>query len=284
MLTYCSRGLGARVGMLTLTRGEGGQNVMTGDFNDALGLVRTRELLAADRVMGVDQMFGTEVDFGFSKTKEEAFAQWGHQRVLYDAVRAVRLYRPMVITAVFVGAPSDGHGQHQVSGEMAQEVFKAAADPKVFPEMGLPVWAPKAVFGRVPFAQVDGRGMFDYATGKWVPVRFENYVTGKVSTAAPKADVVVPEGDTDPMLGGMSYVQWARRGLALQRTQIGAGVRVPAAGQMDVGYTRYGSRVSGMARLRGRAFLVGWMCRSMGMSDLAPFGNAGTNGMACAGP
>ncbi len=270
MLTYCSRGLGARVGMLTLTRGEGGQNVMTGDFNDALGLVRTRELLAADRVMGVDQMFGTEVDFGFSKTKEEAFAQWGHQRVLYDAVRAVRLYRPMVITAVFVGAPSDGHGQHQVSGEMAQEVFKAAADPKVFPEMGLPVWAPKAVFGRVPFAQVDGRGMFDYATGKWVPVRFENYVTGKVSTAAPKADLVVPEGDTDPMLGGMSYVQWARRGLALQRTQIGAGVRVPPAGQMDVGYTRYGSRVSGTGTAAGTGFFGGMDVSLMGIVDLAP--------------
>ena len=131
MLTYESRGMGARVGMLTLTRGEGGQNVVTGDFNDALGLVRTRELLAADRVMGVDQMFGTEVDFGFSKTKEEAFQQWGHERVLYDAVRAVRLYRPLVITAVFLGAASDGHGQHQVSGEIAQEVFRAAADRHV---------------------------------------------------------------------------------------------------------------------------------------------------------
>ncbi len=130
MLAYESRGQGARVGMLTLTRGEGGQNVMTGDFDDALGLVRTRELLAADRYMGVDQMFGTEVDFGFSKTKEEAFAQWGHERVLYDAVRAVRLYRPLVVTAVFLGAPSDGHGQHQVSGEIAQEVFRGGGGPE----------------------------------------------------------------------------------------------------------------------------------------------------------
>jgi hypothetical protein len=69
MLTYESRGQGARVAMLTLTRGEGGQNLMSGDFDDALGLVRTQELLAAGRYMGVDQMFGTEVDFGFSKTK-----------------------------------------------------------------------------------------------------------------------------------------------------------------------------------------------------------------------
>jgi LmbE family N-acetylglucosaminyl deacetylase len=133
MLTYESRGIGARVAMLTLTRGEGGQNLMSGDFDDALGLVRTQELLAADRYMGVDQMFGTEADFGFSKTKEESFAKWTHERVLYDAVRAVRLYRPLVVTSVFVGGPTDGHGQHQVSGEMAQEMFEAAGDPKVFP-------------------------------------------------------------------------------------------------------------------------------------------------------
>src|ERR1700748_27650 len=124
MLTYEARGQGVRAAMLTLTRGEGGENLMSGDFDDALGLVRTQELLAADRYLGVDQMFGTEVDFGFSKTKEEAFAKWTHERVLYDAVRAVRLFRPLVITSVFEGGPTDGHGQHQVSGGVAQEAFK----------------------------------------------------------------------------------------------------------------------------------------------------------------
>src|SRR5271154_4254763 len=113
MLTFESRGQGVHAATLTLTRGEGGQNLMSGDFDDALGLVRTQELLAADRYMGVDQMFGTEVDFGFSKTKEEALAKWTHERVLYDAVRAVRLYRPLVVTSVFAGGPTDGHGQHQ---------------------------------------------------------------------------------------------------------------------------------------------------------------------------
>ena len=243
MLTYASRGLGARVGMLTLTRGEGGQNLMSADFNDALGLVRTRELLAADRFFAVDQVFGTEVDFGFSKTIDESFAQWTHERVLYDAVRAVRLYRPLVLTSVFVGAPTDGHGHHQVSGEITQEVFTAAADPKVFPEMGLPPWAPAKVYARVPFAQIDQRGMFDYATSKWVPTRFKNYVTGKVSTTAPKADVTIPEGEFSPALG-KTYVQFAREGLALQRSQIGAAVRLAPAGAFDVGYTRYGSRVA----------------------------------------
>ena len=160
MLTYYSRGLGARVAVLTLTRGEGGQNAMTGDFEDALGLLRTQELLSADRYMGVDQFFGTEVDFGFSKTKSEAFAKWGHDRVLYDAVRAVRIYRPLVIAAVFSGAVTDGHGQHQVSGQIAQEVFKAAGDPSIFPELtreGILPWQPLKVYARVPFSRVTAR-------------------------------------------------------------------------------------------------------------------------------
>ena len=155
MLTYLSRGKGARVATLTLNRGEGGQNLMSGDFDDALGLIRTQELLAADRYMAVDQFFGTEVDFGFSKTKEEAFSKWTHDRVLYDTVRAIRLYRPLVIASVFIGEPSDGHGQHQVAGQIAQEAFNAAGDPNVFPDQiaaGLEPWQPLKVYARPPSA------------------------------------------------------------------------------------------------------------------------------------
>ncbi len=248
MLTYLSRGQGARVAMLTLTRGEGGQNLMSADFEDALGLIRTQELLAADRYMGVDQFFGTEVDFGFSKTKEESFAKWTHERVLYDAVRAVRLYRPLVIASVFLGAPTDGHGHHQVSGEIAQEVFNAAGDPTVFPDQiaeGLPPWQPLKVYARVPFARIDAQGMYDSATGQYASPRFENYVTGKVTDTVPKANVVVPEGTPDPLLGGLTYVQFARQGLALQKTQIGRGVRMAPAGRADVSYHRFGSHVVG---------------------------------------
>ncbi len=91
LMTYLSRGLGARVTLLTLTRGEGGQNAMSAESYDALGLIRTNELLKADEYYGATQeLWGTEADFGFSKTQEEAFAKWGHERVLYDAVLAVR--------------------------------------------------------------------------------------------------------------------------------------------------------------------------------------------------
>jgi LmbE family N-acetylglucosaminyl deacetylase len=253
LLTYESRGQGARVAMLTLTRGEGGQNLMSADFNDALGLIRTQELLAEDRYTGTDQFFGTEVDFGFSKTKEESFQKWTHDRVLYDAVRAVRLYRPLVLASVFIGGVTDGHGHHQVSGEICQEVFLAAADPKVFPEMGLPPWAPLKVYARVPFARITDQGMFDYATGKFSPPRFTNYVTGQITTTEPAATVTIHEGDKPsiPAFNGMSYVQWARQGLALQKTQIGPNVRIPPAGAFDVGYTLMGSRTSCIATKAG---------------------------------
>ena len=261
LLTYTSRGQGARVATLTLTRGEGGQNLMSADFDDALGLIRTQELLAADRYFGVDQFFGTEVDFGFSKTREETFGKWTHERVLYDAVRAVRFYRPLVLASVFVGGVTDGHGHHQVAGEISQEVFTAAADPKVFPDMireGLLPWAPLKVYARVPFSRVTSQGMYDYATGRYAPPRFHNYVTGRDITHEPAPTVLIHEGEpatvaAQPALGmeGLSYVQFARRGLALQKTQIGAGVRLAPAGPYDVGYTLMASRTHCTSRNLG---------------------------------
>src|SRR5213075_2279312 len=134
MLTYESRGLGSRVSLLTLNRGEGGANVMSPDYFDALGLVRTEELLAADQYYGTQQFWTRVIDYGFSKTKDECLGNWGHDRVLADVVRAVRMTRPLVITSVFVGGRTDGHGNHQVAGQMAQEAFKAAGDPAIFPE------------------------------------------------------------------------------------------------------------------------------------------------------
>ncbi len=229
LLTYLSRGLGVRCTLLTLTRGEGGQNAMSADTYDALGLIRTNDLLKAGQYYGAKQLWGTEIDFGFSKTQEEAFARWGHDRVLYDAVLAVRRERPQVIVSTFVGGITDGHGHHQVSGEIAQEAFKAAADPTVFPEqlkpvseggLGLTVWQPLAVYGMVPFAPVTDKGMFDYATGKWAPARFKNYVTGEVTTGVPSTDVSISVGTRDPVLG-RSYVQIAREGWGMQKSQNG---------------------------------------------------------------
>ena len=249
MLTYYSRGLGARVADLSLNRGEGGQNAMTADFEDALGLLRTQELLAADRYFDADQFFGTEVDFGFSKTKEEAFAKWTHERVLYDVVRAIRIYRPLVIASVWIGGVTDGHGQHQASGQITQEAFLAAGDPKVFPELtaeGILPWQPLKVYARVPMQSITDKGLYDYATNQYTPAKFTNYVTGEVTTTTPSADVIIHEGTTDPLLhdkdgSPRSYVQFARIGLGLQKSQIGNNMRIPPAGAYDTAYHLYGS-------------------------------------------
>ena len=223
LLTYLTRGLGVRATLLTFTRGEGGQNAMSAETYDALGLIRTNELLKADRYYGARQLWGTEVDFGFSKTQEESFQKWGHDRVLYDAVLAIRMVRPQVIVSTFVGGVTDGHGQHQVAGEIAQEALKAATDPNVFPEQlkdGLQPWQPLAVYSRTPFAPITNGQMFDYATGKWAPARFHNYLTGEWIEGALPADVTLPVGAWDPVLG-RTYVQIAREGWGEQKSQYG---------------------------------------------------------------
>ena len=239
-----SRGLGARASLMTLNRGEGGQNVMSTDMYDALGLIRTEELLVADRYMGVDQYFSRVIDYGFSKTREEALEKWGHDRVLSDSVRVLRMVRPLVVTSVFVGAPTDGHGNHQVAGQMAQEAFVAAGDPAKFPEQireGLRPWSPLKVYARVPFFQVTAEGMYDYAIDKFVPVRFFDYVNQKWSDKGPSATLEIPEGVPAPA-SGLTYLQIAREGLGFQKTQNGGGT-LPAPVVYNSAYHRYGSRV-----------------------------------------
>ncbi len=245
MLAYETRGKGARAALMTLNRGEGGQNVMSMDLYDALGLVRTQELLIADRYMGVDQYFSRVIDYGFSKTREEALEKWEHDRVLSDAVRVVRMVRPLVITSVFVGAASDGHGNHQVAGQMAQEAFVAAGDPNKFPEQireGLRPWSPLKVYARAANPQITAEGMFDYATDKYVPVKFFDYVNQKWSNEKPSVTVEIPEGGVAPA-AGLTFLQIAREGLGYQKTQNGGGT-LPQPSPFDSPYHRYGSRVT----------------------------------------
>jgi LmbE family N-acetylglucosaminyl deacetylase len=150
MLALESRGQGASVLLLTLNRGEGGQNKTGSELFDSLGVLRTLELLAADDYYGVEQRFTRVVDFGFSKTPDETFNQWrGHDIALGDMVRVIRTYRPDVLVARFQGNPRDGHGHHQASGILTKEAFKAAADAARFPEQlkeGLQPWQARKLY------------------------------------------------------------------------------------------------------------------------------------------
>ena len=270
MVTYESRGQGVRASQLTLTRGEGGQNAISADSYDELGVIRTNELLRADQFYGVHQYWGTEADFGFSKTQEEAFSKWGHDRVLYDAVLAIRRERPLVLVATFVGAVTDGHGQHQVSGEIEQEAYVAAGDPEVFPDqftLGVRPWSPRGVYSRMPFAPVTGKGMFDYATGKWAPVRFENYVTKEITTTQLTADVQIPSGQYDALLG-RGYGQIAREGWGEQKSQNGGG-NPTLSGGSESEYHRWASSAEG---LKGQqtSFFAGIDTSLAGLASLVP--------------
>jgi LmbE family N-acetylglucosaminyl deacetylase len=245
MLTYESRGRGVDTTLLTLNRGEGGQNVITGDYWDQLGTLRTQELLASGNYYGIHQYWTRVADFGFSKTIEEALKTWGEDRVLYDVVRAIRIQRPLVVTSVFAGNVSDGHGHHQTAGYSAQKAYVMAGDPKVFPDQikaGLLPWSPLKVYARVPFARVTDKGIYDYATGHWEPVRFRNYVDGTWIEGVPTTNLEIPSGTYDPVLGS-SYMQLSREGLNEQKTQNG-GIAIPLPRQTSSPYHLYASRVT----------------------------------------
>jgi LmbE family N-acetylglucosaminyl deacetylase len=198
MLTLESRGKGATVLLLTLNRGEGGQNKVGSNLFDVLGVLRTLELLGADRYYGVQQRFTRVADFGFSKNADETFQKWqGHDIALGDMVRVVRTFRPDVLVARFSGTDRDGHGHHQASSILTREAFRAAADPNRFSEQiseGLLPWQAKKLY----IGNVCGFG------AQTCPA--ENYT------------VRLNVGEQNPRLG-MSYAQFALEGLRHQQSQ-----------------------------------------------------------------
>jgi len=198
MLTLESRGPGASVLLMTLNRGEGGQNKVGSNLSDVLGVLRTEELLAADEYYGVQERFSRVADFGFSKNPEETFAKWGgHDVALGDMVRVIRTFCPDVLVARFSGTERDGHGHHQASSILTREAFRAAADPKRFPEQlvqGLRPWQAKKLY----IGNVCGFGAMTCPDANW---------TVKLNTGEPSED-----------LGG-SYVQFAMQGLRHQLSQ-----------------------------------------------------------------
>lgn len=198
MLTLQARGHGVSTLLMTLNRGEGGQNKIGSNLSDVLGVLRAEELLASDEYYGVQERFSRVADFGFSKTAAETFEKWGgHDTALADIVRVIRTFRPDVLVARFSGTERDGHGNHQASSILAREAFRAAADPKRFPEQiaqGLQPWQAKKFY----IGNVCPWGSMTCADEKW---------TVKFNT-----------GQNDPLLG-TSYIQFAMQGLRHQMSQ-----------------------------------------------------------------
>ncbi|HEY3767805.1 MAG TPA: PIG-L family deacetylase [Candidatus Angelobacter sp.] len=223
LLTLEARGKGASVLLFTVTRGEGGQNKFGTESSDELGILRTLELLEADKYYGVEQRFSHVTDFGFSKTAEETFNKWhGHDIALGDMVRAVRIFRPDILIARFSGTPRDGHGHHQASAILTVEAFHAAGDPTKFPEQlkeGLLPWQAKKLYVGNP------------------PGMFQRNVAEKDYSV--KIDI----GEYSPILG-MSYTQFALEGLSHQTSQGTGGIRVPPGPR----YTYYQLRDSIIAK------------------------------------
>jgi len=178
-LARMTRGDNARVAYLSLNRGEGGQNIIGPELFDALGVIRTEELLQARRLDGAEQFFTRTFDYGFSKTLTEAKAKWNERDVLGDMVRVIRTFRPLVIYSRFTGTPADGHGQHQMAGYVTPLAFRAAADPSQFPEQiagGLRPWQALKLYrssggggrpdaGGLPTVQVQ-EGILDPVAGR----------------------------------------------------------------------------------------------------------------------
>jgi LmbE family N-acetylglucosaminyl deacetylase len=171
LIASLARGHRVETAYLSLTRGDGGQNLIGNELGEALGAIRTEELLAARRVDGGRQFFTRAYDFGFSKTADETFRHWPRDTLLGDVVRVVRAFRPHVIVSIFSGTTRDGHGHHQASGLLAREAYDLAPDTVR--------WS-RAEFG-VP----------------WTPLKFYRAQRGNAAGAT----VRINAGEFDPVLG-----------------------------------------------------------------------------------
>ena len=171
MLAGLARGHQVQTAYLSLTRGDGGQNVIGNELGEALGAIRTEELLAARRIDGGHQYFSRAYDFGFSKNAEETFRQWDREALTADVVRVIRAFRPHVVIAVWTGTRADGHGHHEASGILARDAFDAVMDTVRFPV---------ATNGRV-----------------WMPLKFYRSARGRSRASTLSLEV----GGYDPVLG-----------------------------------------------------------------------------------
>ena len=208
LLTLVARGMGGESAYLSLSRGDGGQNLIGEELGTGLGVIRTQELNAARKLDGARQYFTRAYDFGYSKSVEEAFRFWPREEIAKDAVRVLRRFRPQVVWAVFSGTPRDGHGQHQESALIARDAFTAAGDPSAFPELaaeGLTPWKPVVLYRGTRFLDREATTVI-LSTGGIEPFTGKSYQ--QIAIASRSLQRSQSTGALQPLGGGDTRAAW----------------------------------------------------------------------------
>ena len=198
LVALFARGMGAQVAYLSLSRGEGGQNLIGPELGPELGIIRSEELLAARRIDGARQFFTRAYDFGYSKTLDEALRFWPRDSVLKDVLDVVRRFRPQIIVSVFSGTPRDGHGQHQVAGLVARQAFEALRDSS---------WGPVKLYRSLYFDTASATLRLD--AGVLDPVEGRSY--HQIAMAGRSQHRSQDEGQLEqpgPRIGRLVFVEW----------------------------------------------------------------------------
>ncbi len=244
LIAWLALGRHVETAYLSLTRGDGGQNLIGNELGEGLGVIRTEELLAARRIDGAHQFFTRAYDFGFSKSAEETYRHWPRDSILNDVVTVVRGFKPHVIVAVFSGTPRDGHGHHQVSGMLAREAYELASDTVRFPSRltaGLPAWTVTHFY----------RGQRGNATGATYGVN-----VGEYSPLLGRSYAEIA-GDSRSQHKSQGFGVLQRKGVQMDylrreasRLRTGAGTETPIFEGVDTTFARFASALAPAARVR----------------------------------
>ena len=202
LVALFARGSGAQVAYLSLSRGEGGQNLIGPELGPELGVIRSEELLAARRIDGARQFFARAYDFGYSKNIEEALRMWPRDSLLRDVLDVIRRFRPQVIVSVFSGTPNDGHGQHQVAGVLARQAFEVLRDSS---------WGPVKLY-RSLYSDT-GSATLRLDGGTLDPVRGLSYhqiaMAGRSQHRSQDMGQLERPG---PSIARLAFIEWRERG------------------------------------------------------------------------
>jgi LmbE family N-acetylglucosaminyl deacetylase len=202
LVALFARGLGAQVAYLSLSRGEGGQNLIGPELGPELGVIRSEELLAARRIDGARQFFARAYDFGYSKTIDEALRLWPRDSLQRDVLDVVRRFRPQIIVSVFSGTPRDGHGQHQVAGVLARQAFETLRDS---------TWGPVKLYRSLYSDTASATVRLD--AGALDPVAGRSY--HQIAMAGRSQHRSQDEGQLErpgPSIDRLAFIEWRDRG------------------------------------------------------------------------